>query len=55
NIGISLPGTGETPAAPVFIDGQKAMTLRGTNIAADFEALVIDYIEKRYGRKSAAE
>ncbi|MBV2184628.1 MAG: flavodoxin-dependent (E)-4-hydroxy-3-methylbut-2-enyl-diphosphate synthase [Rhizobium sp.] len=55
NIGISLPGTGETPAAPVFIDGQKAMTLRGPNIAADFEALVIDYIEKRYGRKSAAE
>ena len=55
DIGISLPGTGENPAAPVFIDGQKAMTLRGPNIAADFEALVADYIEKRYGRKSAAE
>ena len=39
NIGISLPGTGETPAAPVFIDGRKALTLRGPNIAADFEAL----------------
>ncbi|QLF68709.1 flavodoxin-dependent (E)-4-hydroxy-3-methylbut-2-enyl-diphosphate synthase [Peteryoungia desertarenae] len=55
DIGISLPGTGENPAAPVFIDGQKAMTLRGPNIAGDFEALVADYIEKRYGRKSAAE
>ena len=55
DIGISLPGTGETPAAPVFIDGQKAMTLRGPNIAADFEALVIDYIEKRFGQKTAAE
>ena len=55
DIGISLPGTGETPAAPVFIDGKKAMTLRGANIAADFEALVIDYIDKRYGQKSAAE
>lgn len=55
DIGISLPGTGESPAAPVFIDGQKALTLRGPDIAADFEALVIDYIERRYGRKSAAE
>ncbi|MHB0950736.1 MAG: flavodoxin-dependent (E)-4-hydroxy-3-methylbut-2-enyl-diphosphate synthase [Allorhizobium sp.] len=55
DIGISLPGTGETPAAPVFIDGKKAMTLRGANIAADFEALVIDYIDKRYGQKSASE
>jgi (E)-4-hydroxy-3-methylbut-2-enyl-diphosphate synthase len=55
DIGISLPGTGETPAAPVFIDGQKAMTLRGPTIAADFKALVIEYIEKRYGRASAAE
>jgi (E)-4-hydroxy-3-methylbut-2-enyl-diphosphate synthase len=49
DIGISLPGTGETPAAPVFIDGQKALTLRGPNIAADFEALVAQYIEKRFG------
>jgi (E)-4-hydroxy-3-methylbut-2-enyl-diphosphate synthase len=55
DIGISLPGTGETPAAPVFIDGQKAMTLRGPTIAADFKSLVIDYIEKRYGARSAAE
>ena len=55
DIGISLPGTGENPAAPVFIDGEKAMTLRGPNIAADFETLVADYIEKRYGQKSAAE
>ncbi len=54
DIGISLPGTGETPAAPVFIDGQKAMTLRGTNIAAEFEGLVADYIEKRFGRKTQA-
>ncbi|MGL5168165.1 MAG: flavodoxin-dependent (E)-4-hydroxy-3-methylbut-2-enyl-diphosphate synthase [Afipia sp.] len=49
NIGISLPGTGETPAAPVFVDGQKFRTLRGPGIAADFKALVIDYIEQRYG------
>ncbi|MFK5980568.1 MAG: flavodoxin-dependent (E)-4-hydroxy-3-methylbut-2-enyl-diphosphate synthase [Rhizobiaceae bacterium] len=49
DIGISLPGTGETPAAPVFIDGKKAVTLRGENIASDFEKLVQDYIEKRYG------
>lgn len=54
DIGISLPGTGETPAAPVFIDGQKAMTLRGPNIAGDFETLVSDYIEKRYGQGQAA-
>lgn len=54
DIGISLPGTGETPAAPVFIDGQKAMTLRGPNIAAAFEGLVADYIEKRFGRKTEA-
>jgi (E)-4-hydroxy-3-methylbut-2-enyl-diphosphate synthase len=49
DIGISLPGTGETPAAPVFVDGQKFRTLRGENIAQDFKALVIDYIEQRYG------
>ena len=56
DIGISLPGTGENPAAPVFIDGQKALTLRGPKIAEDFEALVLDYIEKRFGRgKVAAE
>ena len=49
DIGISLPGTGETPAAPVFIDGQKALTLRGASIANDFKVLVADYIEKRFG------
>ena len=49
DIGISLPGTGETPAAPVFIDGKKAMTLRGAGIAAEFKTLVEDYIEKRFG------
>ncbi|MCA1407015.1 flavodoxin-dependent (E)-4-hydroxy-3-methylbut-2-enyl-diphosphate synthase [Ensifer sp. IC3342] len=54
DIGISLPGTGEMPAAPVFIDGQKAMTLRGPKIAEEFQLLVADYIEKRYGRGQAA-
>ncbi len=49
DIGISLPGTGESPAAPVFIDGEKALTLRGPNIAADFQKLVEAYVEKRYG------
>src|SRR6058998_910542 len=52
NIGISLPGTGEAPAAPVFVDGKKFRTLRGPRIAADFKALVIDYIEQRYGAGS---
>jgi (E)-4-hydroxy-3-methylbut-2-enyl-diphosphate synthase len=58
DIGISLPGTGEQPAAPVFIDGKKAVTLRGPTVAADFKKLVIDYIERRYGtgaRQTAAE
>ncbi|MBV9220881.1 MAG: flavodoxin-dependent (E)-4-hydroxy-3-methylbut-2-enyl-diphosphate synthase [Methylobacteriaceae bacterium] len=49
DIGISLPGTGEMPAAPVFIDGKKAMTLRGPTIAAEFKAIVEDYVEKRFG------
>ncbi len=49
DIGISLPGTGEQPAAPVFIDGKKALTLRGPHIAADFKGVVEAYIEKRYG------
>jgi (E)-4-hydroxy-3-methylbut-2-enyl-diphosphate synthase len=53
DIGISLPGTGEQPAAPVFIDGKKAVTLRGPTVAADFKQLVIDYIERRYGTGSA--
>ena len=49
DIGISLPGTGEAPAAPVFIDGEKALTLRGDAIAQEFQALVERYIEQRYG------
>jgi (E)-4-hydroxy-3-methylbut-2-enyl-diphosphate synthase len=55
DIGISLPGTGESPAAPVFIDGAKATTLRGERIAEEFQALVADYVERRFGgeRKSA--
>jgi (E)-4-hydroxy-3-methylbut-2-enyl-diphosphate synthase len=53
DIGISLPGTGEAPAAPVFIDGQKAMTLRGDNIASEFHQLVENYIEKRFGNQLA--
>ncbi|MCE4536082.1 flavodoxin-dependent (E)-4-hydroxy-3-methylbut-2-enyl-diphosphate synthase [Pelomonas sp. P7] len=54
DIGISLPGTGEAPAAPVFIDGQKALTLRGDNIAQEFHALVESYIEKRFGATASA-
>ena len=53
DIGISLPGTGEAPAAPVFIDGKKAVTLRGPTVSQDFQKLVIDYIERRYGAGSA--
>ena len=54
DIGISLPGTGETPAAPVFIDGKKAMTLRGEGIAQEFEKIVEDYVAKRFGGKADA-
>ena len=49
DIGISLPGTGEAPSAPVFIDGEKAMTLRGENIAEDFVGVIDDYVARRYG------
>jgi (E)-4-hydroxy-3-methylbut-2-enyl-diphosphate synthase len=57
DIGISLPGTGESPAAPVFIDGKKAVTLRGPTVSADFKQMVIDYIENRFGQagRTAAE
>ena len=55
DIGISLPGTGEAPAAPVFIDGKKVMTLRGPNIADEFKAIVEDYIERRYGAGARGE
>ena len=48
NIGISLPGTGEAPAAPVFIDGEKALTLRGNQIAVEFQKIVEQYIDQKY-------
>ncbi|MCY1706539.1 flavodoxin-dependent (E)-4-hydroxy-3-methylbut-2-enyl-diphosphate synthase [Pannonibacter sp. SL95] len=54
DIGISLPGTGETPTAPVFVDGEKVTTLRGPNIASEFKAMVLDYIERRFGRGAKA-
>ncbi len=54
DIGISLPGTGEAPAAPVFIDGEKRMTLRGENIAAEFKEVLLDYIHARFAGPSAA-
>jgi (E)-4-hydroxy-3-methylbut-2-enyl-diphosphate synthase len=50
NIGISLPGTGESPAAPVFVDGQKVATLRGDNIVQEFQAIVLDYVQKNYSK-----
>ena len=53
NIGISLPGTGESPAAPVYIDGEKAMTLRGDNTAAEFTRIVDEYVERKFVRKSS--
>jgi (E)-4-hydroxy-3-methylbut-2-enyl-diphosphate synthase len=57
DIGISLPGTGEAPTAPVFIDGKKVATLRGAALAADFKAMVEDYVARRFGatRPDAAE
>jgi (E)-4-hydroxy-3-methylbut-2-enyl-diphosphate synthase len=59
DIGISLPGTGEAPAAPVFIDGKKVATLRGPGAAGEFKQMVLDYIERRFGQgsmgRSAAE
>ncbi|WP_374007174.1 flavodoxin-dependent (E)-4-hydroxy-3-methylbut-2-enyl-diphosphate synthase [Delftia lacustris] len=54
NIGISLPGTGEAPAAPVYIDGEKALTLRGERIAEEFQTLVEDYVARTYGTTAAA-
>src|SRR5436190_2152639 len=53
DIGISLPGTGESPAAPVFVDGKKSVTLRGPTVAADFKQMVIDYIDRRFGHGGA--
>ena len=52
DIGISLPGNGEAPAAPVFIDGEKALTLRGEHIAEEFQALVLNYVQRRYGQRA---
>ncbi|HEY3563789.1 MAG TPA: flavodoxin-dependent (E)-4-hydroxy-3-methylbut-2-enyl-diphosphate synthase, partial [Casimicrobiaceae bacterium] len=49
NIGISLPGTGETPVAPVFVDGRKTVTLKGERIAEEFERIVVDYVRATYG------
>jgi (E)-4-hydroxy-3-methylbut-2-enyl-diphosphate synthase len=54
DIGISLPGTGEQPTAPVFIDGKKAATLRGPTLTADFKQMVVDYIERRFGTAQRA-
>jgi (E)-4-hydroxy-3-methylbut-2-enyl-diphosphate synthase len=48
NIGISLPGTGEQPVAPVYIDGQRGPTLKGDHIAEEFQALIQEYVVKRY-------
>jgi (E)-4-hydroxy-3-methylbut-2-enyl-diphosphate synthase len=55
DIGISLPGTGETPAAPIFIDGKKAMTLRGDGIADEFIRIVDDYVARRFGREGVGK
>ena len=52
DIGISLPGTGEFPVAPVYIDGEKRMTLRGERIAEEFQQIVADYVERRYGESA---
>ena len=53
NIGISLPGTGESPAAPVFVDGQKTVTLRGERIVEEFQAIVLNYVQTHYGKHTA--
>jgi (E)-4-hydroxy-3-methylbut-2-enyl-diphosphate synthase len=55
DIGISLPGTGEVPVAPVYVDGEKTVTLKGETIASDFQKLVEDYVHRRYGRQSPPE
>ncbi|MFO7641270.1 MAG: flavodoxin-dependent (E)-4-hydroxy-3-methylbut-2-enyl-diphosphate synthase [Candidatus Competibacteraceae bacterium] len=55
NIGISLPGTGEVPVAPVYVDGEKTVTLKGETIAAEFQQIVADYVTRRYGGRCIAE
>ncbi len=52
NIGISLPGTGETPAAPVYVDGEKVVTLRGDNIAEEFKQIVNEYVVRKYAPRA---
>ena len=52
NIGISLPGTGERPVAPVYVDGEKTVTLKGERIAEEFQELVEDYVARKFSRKS---
>ncbi len=54
NIGISLPGTGEVPVAPVFVDGQKTVTLKGERIAEEFQQIVFDYVRATYGGEAPA-
>jgi (E)-4-hydroxy-3-methylbut-2-enyl-diphosphate synthase len=54
NIGISLPGTGEKPVAPVFIDGERAVTLKGERIAEEFQGLVEQYVKRHYGASAPA-
>jgi len=54
NIGISLPGSGERPVAPVFVDGEKTVTLKGDTIARDFQKIVDDYVRSRYAAGAAS-
>ena len=49
NVGISLPGSNETPVAPVYVDGEKTVTLKGDRIAEEFQAIVADYVKRSYG------
>jgi (E)-4-hydroxy-3-methylbut-2-enyl-diphosphate synthase len=53
SVGISLPGTGEDPAAPVYVDGERAITLRGENIAGEFKRIVDDYVARKYPARTA--
>jgi (E)-4-hydroxy-3-methylbut-2-enyl-diphosphate synthase len=55
NIGISLPGTGESPAAPVYVDGEKTVTLRGENIAQEFQQIVDDYVKHTYALRAPGD
>ena len=54
NIGISLPGTGETPVAPVYVDGEKTVTLKGDDIAREFKAIIDDYVARKYPRRATS-